>query len=172
MRQMAVVVVLMLLAVAVCAEDYVEVEIDGMGETNIVLNLDTDFGNGFGAFAFLQDSRGWSQFYAGPTWAPCDEVQIGVGLGLETDSHEVRKGGFVWVGESRLSLLSLFEDGGSGFWQYHRLEYRLGGDWSAGMMDRTGYGKGIVVTRTLGSNDNIRVEGYRQTLAAVWHHSF
>jgi len=168
----ALIVVLMLLASVVAAQNCVEIELDGKGATSITSTLNHDFGSGFGAFAFLQDTRGWSQAYAGPTYSPCSEIQLGVGLGLESDTDEIRKGGFLWAGKGDFSFLGLYEEGGSGPWHKHWLMYNVDKKWSVGLVDRSFYGEGVVITRSLGSNDSLKVEGYRSTLTAAWKHSF
>lgn len=171
MRNLMILALIAVSAVVV-SQNALEIEVDGVGATSVAASLNKDFGGGLGAFAFLQDCRGWSQFYAGPTWAPCPEIKVGFGLGAEAGSREVRKGGFLWAGKDRLSLLVLFEDGGSDQWYRHRLMYKIDDDWSAGLTKRSGYGEGVVVNRSFGGGDSIRVEGYRSTLTATWRHSF
>ena len=172
MRSVLMTAVLTVVSSVVVAQNSIQIELSGRGATSITSSLNHDFGHGFGAFAFLQDTRGWSQAYAGPTYSPCPEIQLGVGLGLESDTDEIRKGGFLWAGQGKLSLLALYEEGGSGSWHKHWLMYQVNEDWSIGVVDRSFYGEGVVITRSLGSNDSLKVEGYGSTLTAAWKHSF
>lgn len=61
-------------------------------------------------------SEGWSEGYVGLTYAPAKWVEVSSSIGLETDDNPLRTGHSVWLGKGRVSLLSLHEYGGSGYW--------------------------------------------------------
>lgn len=61
-------------------------------------------------------SKTYSEAYAGLTFAPAKWVEISGSLGLETDNYPLRVGTCVWLGKGRWSLLSIHEQGGSGYW--------------------------------------------------------
>jgi len=64
---------------------------------SIDMNVDHSFGYGLGMFAYGLASPGFSELYAGPTYAPADWIQVGVAGGLQ-DTGDFRAGGFLWVG--------------------------------------------------------------------------
>lgn len=66
------------------------------------------FGSGIGGFAFSSATKGFGQIYAGPTFAPIKELELGLGAGLES-SGSFRSGGYVWAGGSMGYALALTE---------------------------------------------------------------
>ncbi len=66
--------------------------------------------------AWTLTSEGWSEAYAGLTFAPAKWVEVSASLGLESADNPLREGGSVWVGKGSWSLLSIHEYGGSGYW--------------------------------------------------------
>jgi hypothetical protein len=66
--------------------------------------------------AWTLTSQGWSEAYAGLTYAPAKWVEVSASLGLESADHPLRKAASLWVGKGSWSLLSIHEYGGSGYW--------------------------------------------------------
>ncbi|MDP2934133.1 MAG: hypothetical protein Q8N81_08515, partial [bacterium] len=54
--------------------------------------------------------------YGGLTYSPKPWVQVAAGAGVEEAKNPGRIGGFVWMGNSKSSILFVPEYGGSGFW--------------------------------------------------------
>lgn len=62
-------------------------------------------------------SKPYSEAYAGLTFAPAKWIEVSsASLGLESADNPLREGASVWLGKGRLSLLSIQEYGGSGYW--------------------------------------------------------
>src|SRR3989344_3065179 len=61
-------------------------------------------------------SEPYSEAYAGLTFAPAKWIEVSGSLGLESADNPLRAGGSVWLGKGRWSLLSIHEQGGSGYW--------------------------------------------------------
>jgi hypothetical protein len=78
--------------------------------------LTNDIKGKVGDFVWFQTQQGYSEAYAGITYAPKPWIQFALGTGLEEDKRPLRFGSYVWVGRKKNSGLAAFEDGGSGFW--------------------------------------------------------
>lgn len=106
----------------------VEGQSKGSDQSAQVLTLINFTGNGkVGGYIWAQSGPGYSQVYAGPTYAPKSWVQVGGAFGIEKSGDKVspRVGGFVWVGKGRLSSLVLLEGAGSGFWYKSQTTIKL-----------------------------------------------
>ncbi len=66
--------------------------------------------------AWTLTTKGWSEAYAGLTYAPAKWIEVSASLGLESADHPLRKAASVWLGKGRWSLLSIHEHGESGYW--------------------------------------------------------
>jgi len=66
-------------------------------------------GLGFSAFALVVE--GWAQFYAGPTWAPADWIEVGLSTGVEQvgSKFKPRFEASVWSGYGPFSFLGIVE---------------------------------------------------------------
>lgn len=58
----------------------------------------------------------YSEAYTGLTFAPAKWIEVSGSLGLESANNPLRAGGSVWLGKGRWSLLTIHEQGGSGYW--------------------------------------------------------
>lgn len=71
-------------------------------------------------------SKGWSEAYIGLAYAPINEVEFSLSYGLESVDPSSRLGWSLWIGKYDFSLLSVFEQGGSGYWFRHIAKYTDG----------------------------------------------
>ncbi len=98
--------------------------------------------NNFGTFVWFQVQQGYSQAYAGLTYAPKPWIQVAIGPGLEEDKHPMRIGSYVWMGKGKVSTLVAFEDGGSGFWWKSESNYQATKNFGLGHLYEHGKGSG------------------------------
>jgi len=71
-------------------------------------------------------SKKWAESYIGLIYSPSKGVEVSLSYGLETNDPGQRLGWSFWMSKSNLSLTSIFEQGGSGYWFKHTLLYSLG----------------------------------------------
>ncbi len=95
-----------------------------------------------GSFVWFQVQQGYSQAYAGLTYAPKSWIQVAIGPGLEEDRHPMRVGSYVWMGKGKVSTLAVFEDGGSGFWWKSESNYQITSRFGLGHWYEHGKGAG------------------------------
>lgn len=119
----------------------------------------TGGGDTLGYFAFAQLLNiGYQQFYAGPKVNPTDWLEIGVGVGAEkTPSSDwmTRTAGYVWMGKENLSLLGVYENGGTGPWHKVVLMYKVTSDLSLGIQNQAFFGTGARAEYALGKSTSL-----------------
>ncbi len=98
-----------------------------------------------GLFFYALGCEGYAEAYAGATWSPRPFIQLALGYGVEQANPSNRVGGWLWLGEGKLSFIHLFEDGGSGPWHKTELDYQLTPSVKIGLVDKTTWGNGAVV---------------------------
>jgi hypothetical protein len=69
-----------------------------------------------GDFAWFQTDRTYSEAYAGPSITLKKWLVIGAGVGAEENTHPGRLGSFLWTGNNRITMVAVYENGGSGYW--------------------------------------------------------
>lgn len=79
--------------------------------------------DGFGTFTFFWVEQYWAQAYGGLTYAPVSWLQVGLGAGLEQADNPWRIASSIWLGNDRLSALTVLETGGSGF--FYRSQFNV-----------------------------------------------
>lgn len=108
-------------------------------------------------FGFVQYCEGgWWQAYAGATYSPNSWSQIALGAGAETNGF--RYGGWLWLGESKVSALHAFEGSGSGPWHRTIVKYAVSDKVTLGATDRAFYGKGLRAEYKLGNSSKVTGE--------------
>jgi hypothetical protein len=85
-----------------------------------------NLGKKTGLYLFAQTGASWRQVYVGPTYSPASWMQVGAAYGIERDTNPGRFGSFAWFGKGPVSLLALYEDGGSGPWHKVVANYAIG----------------------------------------------
>ena len=95
-----------------------------------------------GGFVWFQIQQSYSQAYGGATFSPKPWVQFALGAGLEEARHPARVGSYVWIGKAKLSSLTAFEDGGSGFWYKVETNYQAKKSMGVGMLSERDHGTG------------------------------
>ena len=102
-------------------------------------------GETLGYYALGQSlSTGYRQIYAGPKVNPTDWLEAGVALGVEETSASAwtRRAGYVWLGRDKISLLGVYENGGTGPWHKLVLNYKVTTDLSVGIQNQSFFGTG------------------------------
>jgi len=113
-----------------------------------------------GVFGYATVSEGWSEAYAGPTFSPNANFQVGLGLGVESGQDSARIGGFAWAGHGKASVTYLFEDGGSGPWHKLKAGYQVSSRANVQVLEKTSAGLGLGVEYKLEANTSLRVESF------------
>lgn len=83
----------------------------------------------WGGSAWMQYSKDYAQFYAGPTFSPTPWIQAGLGVGMEKfeSVHAIRWGSFLWIGNNRCSTIAIYEDShNSGYWYKSMIMANIG----------------------------------------------
>lgn len=104
----------------------------------------------FGWSVWTLTSEGWSEGYAGLTYAPAKWMEVSASLGLETADNPLRGGGSVWLGSGRWSLLSLHEHGGSGYWYRYLGTFQMTKTVVVGVNSQRFIGTGPYVQASIG----------------------
>ena len=113
-----------------------------------------------GMFAYTTVSEGWSEAYAGPTFSPNANFQVGLGLGVESGQDSARWGGFAWAGHGKASATYLFEGGGSGPWHKLKAGYQVTSRANVQVLEKTSCGLGLGAEYKLDANTSLRVESF------------
>lgn len=88
------------------------------------------------------ESGDYREAYAGPTWRPFPELQVGVGVGMENQPSSTRYNAFFDLNLKKIAIFGTFETGGSGPWHKVTAIYKITDTVGAGLMDETGFGIG------------------------------
>lgn len=96
----------------------------------------------FGWSLFTLQSQGWSEVYAGPTFAPASWCQIGAAIGIETGSTSPRYGSSLWLGKGRFSTLAIYEKGELAAWYKTVTLVKVADHVKVGVQSQTGLGVG------------------------------
>jgi len=142
-----VVLTIFLLAGSASAQvsGYIELEslvYDGSVTPSLNLYFRGPIRGPWGWSAWSLTSEGWSEAYVGPTYAPADWVEFSLSVGVESDPSTFRYAGSVWMGRGRWALLSIHEDGGSGYWYKYLGTYRLNESAALGVFSQRSVGTG------------------------------
>ena len=87
-----------------------------------------------GYFSWVFANEVWAEAYGGLTYMPTSYFQIGVGIGIEKADNPLRIGSMIWVGKQNWSVLTLLENGGSGYWHQINAIYRFNKNIGIGFM--------------------------------------
>lgn len=111
------------------------------------LNALTQFnweGKKLGVSTFALVTSGFGEFYVGPSYAVTDWLSISGSLGIESGRPSLRKAGSVWLGNGRVSFLSIQEKG-SNRWQRNIAKATIGKGITVGFLQQTYVGAGPYV---------------------------
>lgn len=89
---------------------------DDEATSQISIYLKSSICENFGWTAFSATSKNWSESYGGLFYSPVCWLELSANVGIETADDPLRKAVTVWTGSHYWSILSINEDGGSGFW--------------------------------------------------------
>lgn len=121
MKAARLVLAMVLFVVAVpqasAAQSFVEVGVEGT--LTAKLNLEKGFSEKDGVYVWALTTREWSEVLAGIWVKPNSWLKFSLGFGLETADQPLRYGLTTWLGNERLSSLTVFEVGASGSWYKH-----------------------------------------------------
>lgn len=149
-----------LMATAAFAATSTEIEYNGQGMPTFQALMSKPLSHGFGTFINVNASENWSQAYAGLTYAPIPNIQVGYGKGFESVGTHERTGAFIWSGYGRVSGCLAVEDGASGPWHRLTVDYRLSPKITVGWVDKAYAGSGPTVTYTLTKDVRVKVSSY------------
>ncbi len=110
---------ILLFSARACAQNWIEQRVSVAGGTitpRVDGLLTGPLSDRWGSFAWFQVQQGYSEVYTGITYAPKSWAQVACGVGLEENRNPFRVGGYLWLGNSKSSLLINPEFGGSGGW--------------------------------------------------------
>ena len=96
----------------------------------------------FGAYFFSLLNPNWGQTYGGILYRPARWITLNAGVGLERDSLPWRVSAGAFMAHKKVTLLQVYEYGGSGFWYNIVLHYHFSDLLRAGMTFKRFYGLG------------------------------
>ncbi len=123
--------------------------VDGWVEQrNVLINGDVTptfdgilFKNGYvNTFCYFLNGP-YSEVYVGPRYAPSRWSEVGFGLGIESTSRAMMKGGYVGFGHGRFSVVGVYEQGADLFLKYEA-NYHIAGQLAIGWWQQTNLGAG------------------------------
>lgn len=116
-----IVVVLSVLVVAYSSEASFSLElenkvVDGDVVSNVNINPVHAISKKVQVFAFSLTGENWAQAYGGLLYSLKPWLTVGAAAGMETADSPWRIAASLWIGKGPVSLLCLYENGGSGYW--------------------------------------------------------
>ena len=99
-------------------------------------------GSRIGTYFFASVNPHWGQAYGGLSYQLSPWLRVNTGVGLETDSLPCRFNISSFITLNKLSLLQIYEYGGSGFWYSIILNYALRPNLKTGWLFKRYYGFG------------------------------
>lgn len=99
-------------------------------------------GSRIGTYFFASVNPNWGQAYGGLSYQLTPWMRINAGIGLETDSLPVRFNISSFIAMDKLTLLQIYEYGGSGFWYFITLNYAVKPNLRTGLIFKRYYGFG------------------------------
>lgn len=123
----------------------------------------TDSNATIGWYAWsLTNKDNWGESYVGLTFSPASWVSLSAGAGLENAVNPWRVNANIYLSYKKISLLSVLEHGGSGFWHSSELTYNTKnkfGEGQGGLVARRYYGIGALVRMTIPYTKNFVITG-------------
>lgn len=141
-----------------CVASTLEYDIAG-DKTQIQICVEKPISGKVGAFAYSCQSKGWSETYAGLTYAPRPEIQIAIGAGQETGGNRI--GGWIWAGKGRFSAIYLYEDGVTGTWDKYIIKYQATKNLGLGWTKKQFAGEGVYADYKLSKELTIKYSGFK-----------
>lgn len=114
----------------------------GQFATQFQFWIQGQFNKQFGYFGWALVSKNWAEIYPGVSWQPFSWLQMGVGVGIESDQSKARFGEFLWIGKGKFYFLGFTEHEGSGFWYRAMAMYRMNKSLQVGLMSQHKLGIG------------------------------
>jgi hypothetical protein len=179
MKNLAVLLAVAIMTISVQAQTTGYVECEGLfksipqgktqnnyNQTGLLLSCyvsKTDSNETIGWYAWsLTNKDGWAETYAGLTFSPASWVSLSAGAGLENAEKPWRVNVNAYLSYKKISLLSVVEHGGSGFWYSNELTFDVKnqlGQGQGGLVARRFYGVGALVRMTIPYTKNIVITG-------------
>lgn len=122
--------------------EYAHFVVDGESTPEIHTYLRGPIKGDFGWTSWTLNNGSWSEALIGLTYAPASWIEVSGSVGLERHDNSERFGASVWLGKGRFSLLSLFENGGSGAWQKYVGTFKVNKHLSVGGLSQDFLGEG------------------------------
>lgn len=117
--------------------------VSGKNPSSILGYYGKDITDSLGLYVLaFQDSSGYREAYAGPTWKPLSWLQVGAGIGKENKPTSTRHNVFFDARWEKVSVYGTFENGGSGPWHKVTATYKISEKFGAGVMDESFIGRG------------------------------
>jgi hypothetical protein len=95
-----------------------------------------------GDFVWFQTDRSYSEAYAGPSLTLKKWLVIAAGVGAEQSKHPGRLGSFIWAGNDRMTMVAVYENGGSGYWYKVEGNLRTNSHLGVGFLSERFHGTG------------------------------
>jgi hypothetical protein len=137
---------------------------DNYNQTGLLLSVylsKIDSGSTLGWYAWsLTNKDGWAETYAGLTFSPASWISLSAGAGLENAKKPWRVNINGYLSYKKISLSSVLEHGGSGFWYSHELTLNIKNKFSegqGGLIARRFYGIGGMVRMVIPYVKNLAV---------------
>jgi len=128
----------------------------GISFNQINAGLSANLSGLVGYYAFGQSTNnGYQQIYAGPKVNPTNWLEFGVAVGAEKTASSdwmKRTAVYAWVGKAKISLLGVYENGGTGPWHKLVLNYKVTPELTLGIQSQSYLGTGPRVEYSLGKN--------------------
>ena len=155
MKTMLMAILILAVLASFAGAQTVKMEWGDDGSTNLGM-----FWRENGTFVYAFGSENWAEAYVGATYSPAPWAEVALGVGLEQADDPFRLGGWIWLGQEKVSFLHLFEDGGSGPWHKTTLSYAVDERLSVGAIDRSFLGRGAFAELALDEGRSINITDY------------
>lgn len=78
-----------------------------------------------GYFVWSLNSKGYAEAYPGLNYKLTSWMEVGAGVGIETDKSPTRLGLYTFIAKGRFTSFAGYENGGSGYWDRVTTNYTL-----------------------------------------------
>jgi hypothetical protein len=131
----------------------------------ISLCVQKPLNNKVGAFALSTQNKLWGQTYAGLTYSPIPNIELGYGAGFEAGGD--RTGGWIWAMKDSFSGIYIFENGASGPWHKLVVKITITPKFNLGYTEKSYAGSGVYAEYKLDKTTTIKYSGFKEPEIAL-----